>query len=85
MSANIDTVYQKIKALPPQRLDEVADFVDFLQVREEKLRVAASARLGEAMAKLDALNLPPMSTEEVQAEIDAYRAEQRAGKHADRR
>ena len=30
----------------------------------------ASQRLGEAFAKLDALNLPPLTPEEVQAEID---------------
>lgn len=51
----------------------------------EQLRAEASERLGEAMAKLDALNLPPMTTEEVQAEIKAYRAERRAGANADRR
>jgi hypothetical protein len=38
MNAIADAVYQKIKALPPQRLAEVVDFVDFLQAREDKLR-----------------------------------------------
>jgi hypothetical protein len=53
------------------------DFVDFLQAREDKLRAEANARLDAAMAKLDALNLPPMTAEELQAEIRAARAEQR--------
>lgn len=77
MNANVDLVYQKIKALSPQRLAEVADFVDFLQVREEKLRAGAGDRLGEAMSKLDAANVPPMSAEQIQAEIKAARAERR--------
>ncbi|MEJ1964202.1 MAG: hypothetical protein WDO56_22725 [Gammaproteobacteria bacterium] len=46
--------------------------------------IRAAQRLGEAFAKLDALNLPPMTPEEVQAEIDAARAERRS-RHADRR
>ena len=60
------------------------DFVDFLKARKERARDAAAQRLGEAFAKLDALNLPPLTPEEVQAEIDAARAERRA-RHADRR
>lgn len=70
---------EKIQRLPPQRLAEVEDFVDFLRTREE--RAAASARLGESLAKLDALNLPPMSDEEIAAEIQAAR-EQRAAQRA---
>jgi hypothetical protein len=34
--------------------------------------------LDSALAALDADPLPPMSEEEIQAEIDAYRAERRA-------
>jgi hypothetical protein len=83
MSAMADLVYEKIKNLPPQRLAEVADFVDFLQVRDEKLRTAASTRLGDAMAKLDALNLTPLSADEIRAEIKAARETPRP--HADRR
>lgn len=62
---------EKIQQLPPQRLAEVEDFVDFLRMREE--RIAAGARLGESLAKLDALNLPPFSDEEIAAEIQAAR------------
>ena len=83
MSANPDVLFQKLKALPPQRLVEVEDFVDFLKARDDKTRAAASRRLGEAMAKLDALNLPPMTAEDVQAEIKEVRAARAS--NADRR
>jgi hypothetical protein len=84
MSANPDVLLKKLKDLPPQRLAEVEDFVDFLKVRDDQARAAAGRRLGEAMAKLDALNLPPMAAEEVRAEIKAARAARRAP-DADRR
>lgn len=39
----------KIKQLPPQRMAEVEDFVDFLRAREEAERLAhAAARTSEA-------------------------------------
>lgn len=70
---------EKIRQLPPQRLAEVEDFVDFLRTREE--RAAAGARLGESLARLDALNLPPFSDDEIAAEIRAAH-EQRAARRA---
>lgn len=60
-----------IEKLPPQRQAEVRDFVEFLTAREE--RTAAGVRLGGTLAKLDALGLPPISDEEVEAEIQAAR------------
>jgi hypothetical protein len=65
-----------LEKLPPQRLAQVRDFVEFLAVREE--RAAAAARLGNALAKLDALNLPPFSDEEIEAEIQAARQDRAA-------
>jgi len=50
--------------------------VEFLAAREE--RAAAAQRLSESLAKLDALNLPPISEEEVEAEVQAARRERRA-------
>jgi hypothetical protein len=47
--------------------------VDFLTAREE--RTTAAARLGESLAKLDALNLQPFSDDEIEAEIQAARQE----------
>ena len=75
---------EKLKSLPPKQREEVEDFVDFLKARKERARDEAAHRLGEAFAKLDALNQPPLTPDEVQAEIDAVRAERRT-RHADRR
>ena len=76
---------EKLKDLPPERMAEVEDFVDFLRTREDEARDGAAARLGEAMAKLAALDFPPMNEDEVQAEIDAARRERRERAGADRR
>lgn len=67
---------QKLQNLPPQRLAEVEDFVEFLAVRE--MRTSAGARLGVSLAKLDALNLPPLTDDEISAEIQAARKERAA-------
>ena len=67
---------EKLQKLPPQRLAEVRDFVEFLAAREE--RASAGARLGESLAKLDALNLPALSDEEIEAEIQAARQDRSA-------
>ena len=75
--ATIDaTLIEKLQKLPPQRLAEVKDFVEFLAAREE--RAVAGARLGESLARLDALNLPPLSDEEITAEIQAARQDRAA-------
>lgn len=71
MAAIEPALIEKLQKLPPQRLAEVKDFVEFLAAREE--RSAAGARLGASLAKLDALNLPPLSDEEIAAEIKASR------------
>ena len=70
------TLIEKLQKLPPQRLAEVKDFVEFLAAREE--RSTAGARLGESLARLDALNLPPLSDEEIAAEIQAARQDRTA-------
>lgn len=67
---------ERLKKLPPARVAEVADFVEFLASREE--RAAASQRLTDGLNRLDALNLPPMSEDEVEAEIQANRQARRA-------
>ncbi len=73
MSAIAPALLQKIESLPQQRVAEVEDFVEFLMAREN--RNAAGARLGDALAKLDAMNQPPLSDEEIAAEIAAARRE----------
>jgi hypothetical protein len=75
-SPNEQALLEKLKALPPERVAEVEDFVEFLAAREA--RVAAGARLGESLARLDALNLPPLSDEEIAAEIQAARQDRAA-------
>ena len=79
MSATEQVLIEKIRQLPQQRLAEVEDFIDFLRTREE--RTSAGARLGESLAKLDALNLPPLTDDEIAAEIQAAR-EERAARRA---
>jgi hypothetical protein len=78
MTTAIQTrLIQRLQQLPPTRVAEVADFVEFLAVREE--RAAAAMRLGDAFAKLDALGLPPLSEDEIEAEVQAARRERRQG------
>jgi len=71
MSAIEPALIEKLQKLPPQRLAEVKDFVEFLAAREE--RAAVGTRLGESLARLDALNLQPLSDDEIAAEIQAAR------------
>lgn len=73
MSTIAPTLIKKLQQLPQQRLAEVEDFVEFLAVRES--RSAAGARLAESLSKLDKLNLPALSDEEIDAEIQAARKE----------
>ena len=49
MSAIEQVLIDKIRQLPPQRLAEVEDFVDFLRSREERHRLTqAAAKMAEA-------------------------------------
>ena len=43
MDAPDQVLFDKIKQLPPQRLAEVEDFVDFLRSREDDLRLTLAA------------------------------------------
>ncbi|MDP2793271.1 MAG: DUF2281 domain-containing protein [Sulfurisoma sp.] len=76
MSTTEQVLIEKIRQLPPQRLAEVVNFVEFLAAREA--RATAGTRLGGGLAKLDALNLPPISDEEIAAEIQAARQDRMA-------
>lgn len=67
---------ERLKRLSPNRMAEVVDFVEFLAARDE--RAAAAQRLTEGLARLDALNLPPISEDEVEDEVQAARQERRA-------
>ena len=76
MTAIESKLIERLKKLPPNRVAEVADFVEFLAAREE--RAAAAQRLTEGLARLDALNLPPISEDAVEDEVQAARRERRA-------
>jgi hypothetical protein len=72
MSARDDELFfEKLRNLPPQQRAEVEDFVDFLASRARK-RIAVN-QLFDTMGKLSALE-PPLSEEEIDAEIAAARA-----------
>lgn len=73
MVAITSAFIEKLQTLPPQRLAEVEDFVEFLAMRET--RASAGQRLSESLARIDALNLPPLTDEEIEAEIQASRQE----------
>ena len=78
MTAIESQLIERLKKLPPSRVAEVVDFVEFLASREE--RAAAALRLTDGLARLDALNLPPVSEDEVEAEVQAARRERRDGR-----
>jgi hypothetical protein len=74
------SLIQKLQKLSDRRLAEVEDFVEFLATREE--RATAAQRLGEAFEKLDALKLPPISDEDIDAEVQAARQARRTQQSA---
>ena len=76
MTAIESQLIERLKKLPPNRVAEVVDFVEFPAEREE--RTSAARRLTEGLARLDALNLPPISEDEVADEVRAARHERRA-------
>jgi hypothetical protein len=49
MSGTEQVLIEKIKQLPPQRLAEVEDFVDFLRTRDDEQRLTqAAVKVAEA-------------------------------------
>jgi hypothetical protein len=42
-----EELIEKIKSLPPERVAEVEDFVDFIAQRDERRLVQAASRLSE--------------------------------------
>ena len=77
MNASIEQILMsKIRALSPQQLAEVEDFVEFLAAKAKKR--AALDRLLAIAPALEAAGAEPMSEEEIAAEVAAVRAERRA-------
>lgn len=48
MSAQLETLVEKIKSLPLERQAEVEDFVEFLRLKEETQLNQAALKLSEA-------------------------------------
>jgi hypothetical protein len=71
MTALETRLIQRLKVLPPERVAEVVDFVEFLASRVQ--RAAAAQRLSDSMTRLDALSLPALSEDEVEDEVQAAR------------
>jgi hypothetical protein len=76
MNAEVEQLIEKLQALPPERRAEVEDFVDFLSAKARKQ--AAFDRLLSIADQLAATGAPPMTEDQVNAEIKAARAERRA-------
>jgi hypothetical protein len=73
---NAQALLEKIQALPPERLSEVEDFVDFLAAKTRRL--AALDRILAVAPALEAAGVPAMTEDEIRAEIDAVRTARRA-------
>ncbi len=76
MTALESRIIQGLKGLPPERVVEVVDFVEFLASRVH--RESAARGLTDAMARLDALGLPPITCDEIEKEIGKARLERGA-------
>lgn len=77
MDATVEQrLISRIRALSPQQMAEVEDFVDFLAAKANKR--AAIDRLLAIAPALEAAGVEPMSEDEVAAEVKAARAERRA-------
>jgi hypothetical protein len=74
--SDADTLLEKLRALPPDQLREVEDFVDFLAAKAR--RRAAMDRLLSIAPGLEESGVTPVSESDVQAEIDAVRVARRA-------
>jgi hypothetical protein len=83
MPAKTQALIEKIQALPSERLAEVEDFVDFIATKVRRL--TALDRLLAVAPALEAAGAPPMTEEEIAAEVEAVRAARRGrGAGADR-
>jgi len=77
MPADTEALIEKIKALPAERISEVEDFVEFLSAKAQ--RQAALDRLFAIAPAIEAAGAPPITDEEILAEVEAVRAARRSG------
>jgi hypothetical protein len=68
------TLLDKLDQLPPERVAEVEDFVDFLATKTRDKAFGDFLAVAEEVVKA---GVPAMSAEEIEAEIKAYRDERR--------
>jgi hypothetical protein len=79
MNSNTEqNLLAKLRALSPEQITEVEDFMDFIAAKRSKQ--AAWNRLLSIAPALQAAGLPPTTNDQVLADVQAVRAEQR--KHA---
>ena len=71
------SLISKIRALSPQQVAEVENFVEFLAAKAKKL--AAFDRLLSIAPALQAAGSPSISENQIAAEVKAARAQRRAG------
>jgi hypothetical protein len=75
MPTDRQTLIDKIQALPADQVAEVEDFVDFIASKGRRL--SALDRLLAIAPALEAAGAPPLTEEEIAAEIKAVRADRR--------
>lgn len=68
----------KIKTLSPQQVAQVEDFVEFLAAKARKR--SAMERLLAIAPALEAAGAPPITEEDIEAEVQAVRAQRRASR-----
>lgn len=71
-----EALVEKLKTLPPERVAEVEDFVDFLRARAS--RDAALDAFLEVAMRVEQAGIAPMNEAEIETELAAVRAERRA-------
>ena len=77
MNATVEqSLISKIKALSPQQVAEVEDFVEILAAKSKKR--AAIDRLLAIVPSFEAAGVAPISEDEIAAELKAARVERRA-------
>ena len=72
MGSDTQALLDKVQALPAERIAEVEDFVDFLATKTRRL--TALDRLLAVAPALEAAGAPPMTEEDIAAEVEAVRA-----------
>jgi hypothetical protein len=70
-----EALLAKLKALPPERLGQIADFVDFLAAQERRRQSGEALR--EMWARMPDEELTAEIEQEIVEEVRAVRAERR--------